>query len=89
MSLMKTEGKKNGRLNYIQIRLGRETQLLWAQTCRASPLPGLIEKGEINDQTSLTAVINVRLPGFFAGHLIKNLLVAAGLLSHLITAPPC
>lgn len=45
--------------------------------------------GGIDEQTSLAVVINVPLPVFLMGHLIKNLLVAAGLLSYPITAPPC
>lgn len=49
----------------------------------------MIEKGGVNEQTSLTVVINVHLPVFLMGNLIKNLLVASGLLSHPITAPPC
>lgn len=58
------------------------------KTCRA-PHPSMIEKGGVNEQTSLTVVINVHLPVFLMGNLIKNLLVASGLLSHPITAPPC
>ena len=51
--------------------------------------PSVIEKEVINAQTSLAVVINVHLPVFLMGHLIKKLFVAAGLLSHPITAPPC
>lgn len=70
--------------------LGRrkKKQLPCAQTCH-TPRPSMIEKGWINEQTSLAVVINVHLPVFLMGHLIKNLLVAAGLLSHPISAPPC
>lgn len=48
-----------------------------------------LKRGGVNEQTSLTVVINVHLPVFLMGNLIKNLLVASGLLSHPITAPPC
>lgn len=43
----------------------------------------------MNKQTGLNVPINVHLPVFLMGHLIKKLLVAAGLLSHTITIPPC
>lgn len=59
-----------------------------AQTCR-SPHPSMIEKGGINEQTRLAVVINVQMPVFLMGHLIRSLVVAAGSLSHPITAPPC
>lgn len=49
----------------------------------------MIKRGRITEQTSLTVAINVHLTVFLMGYLIKNLLVAAGLLSHPITAPPC
>lgn len=68
--------------------LEEKPQLPCAQTCH-TPHPSMIEKGWINEQTSLAVVINVHLPVFLMGHLIKNLLVAAGLLSHPISAPPC
>lgn len=48
----------------------------------------MIKKGRINEQTRLTVAINVHLTVFLMGYLIKNLLVAAGLPSHPITAPP-
>lgn len=79
---------RKGKPKYIQVWLGRKSQLLRGQTCHV-PHPSLMEKGAINEQTSLAVVINVHLPVFLMGHLIKNLLVAAGLLSHPITAPPC
>lgn len=66
----------------------KSVQLLCVQT-RHSPHPSMAEKGRINEQTGLAVVINVHLPVFLMGHLIKNLLVAAGLLSHPITTPPC
>lgn len=47
----------------------------------------MIEGGRINEQTGLTVVINVHLPVFLMGNLIKNLLVAAGFLFQPITAP--
>lgn len=73
----------------IQMWLGRKIQLPCAQTCH-SPHSSVIEWGRgIDEQTSLAVVINVPLPVFLMGHLIKNLLVAAGLLSYPITAPPC
>lgn len=49
-----------------------------AQTCR-SPHPSMIEKGGINEQTRLAVVINVQMPVFLTGHLIRSLVVAAGL----------
>lgn len=66
----------------------KSVQLPSAQTCH-SPHPSMIERGGINEQTGLSVVINVHLPVFLMGHLIRNQLVAAGLLSHPITAPPC
>lgn len=48
-----------------------------------------LKVGPINEQTGLTVVINVHLPVFLMGNLIRNLLVAAGLLSYPITDPLC
>lgn len=61
---------------------------MWGQTCQGAHL-GMIESGPINEQTGLTVVINVHLPVFLMGNLIRNLLVAAGLLSYPITASLC
>ncbi|MEQ2313675.1 hypothetical protein AMECASPLE_004478 [Ameca splendens] len=47
----------------------------------------MIESGPINEQTGLPVVINVHLPVFLMGNLIRNLLVAAGLQSQPITEP--
>lgn len=64
----------------------KKERLTCGQTCLALH-PNMIESGRINEQTGLTVVINVHLPVFLMGKLIKDLLVAAGFVSLPITAP--